>query len=142
MRTRGWRAWKRARAGATKVSATPGADGLVTLGTDPRARDQLWHLPVNPAESSRATMSRIGEELGYPVAATSVPGWLVRALGVFSPMMREVAEMMYQWRAPFILDDRRYRARFGAGATPWSRAIPATVAWARDHYGGAVRRAA
>ncbi|MEZ4401261.1 MAG: NAD-dependent epimerase/dehydratase family protein [Kofleriaceae bacterium] len=110
------------------------ADGLVTLGTDPRARDQLWHLPVNPATSTRALMAQVGDVLGAPVAATTMPAWLVRALGLVWPLLREVGEMRYQWQAPFILDDSRFRATFGRGATPWPEALATTVAWARARY--------
>jgi nucleoside-diphosphate-sugar epimerase len=110
------------------------ADALVTLGTDPRARNQLWHLPAPPALPTRAIIQRIGQLMGQPLAATSVPTWLLRGLGLWSPLMREIAEMTYQWRAPFVLDDARYRHTFGVGATPWEVALPATVAWARGHY--------
>src|SRR6185503_6258501 len=116
------------------------ADGLVTLGTDPRARDQLWHLPVNPAEPSRALIARVGAALGTPLGATTIPTWLLRGVGVFSPMLREIAEMTYQWKAPFVLDDTRFRATFGRGATPWAQALPATMAWARGHYASAELR--
>jgi nucleoside-diphosphate-sugar epimerase len=118
------------------------ADALVTLGTDARARNQLWHLPHNPAESTRATIARVGRALGRELGATAIPPWVLRALGVFSPLLREVAEMTYQWRAPFVVDDTRYRATFGATATPWEPAMAATVAWARERYLANQRRAA
>ncbi|HVV83041.1 MAG TPA: NAD-dependent epimerase/dehydratase family protein, partial [Kofleriaceae bacterium] len=145
----GDRFWPRAFAGkAGEVCGDPDqphsysyvgdvADGLVTLGTDARAANGLWHLPVNAATSSRELIADVGRALGRPLAATRLAPWLLRALGVFSPMLREVAEMAYQWQAPFILDDSRYRATFGGGPTPWSEALPATVAWARSHYAAA-----
>ncbi len=150
----GDRFWPRARAGKPgEVFGDPDAlhaysyipdvaAGLITLGTDPRARDRLWHLPVNPATSTRALIADVGRALGHPLAATRFPPWLLRGLGVFSPMLREVAEMTYQWQAPFILDDSRYRATFRVGATPWAEALPATVAWARGHYRAGARAAA
>lgn len=118
------------------------ADGLVTLGTDDRARNQLWHLPVNAAEPTRATIARAGRALGIDLGATSVPRWLLRSLGVFSPVLREVAEMAYQWQAPFILDDSRFRATFGIAATPWDRAMADTAEWARTHHAVSAHRAA
>lgn len=150
----GDRFWPRALAGkAGEVFGDPDqphsysyvpdvAAGLVTLGTDPRAHNQLWHLPVNAATSTRALIALVGEAIGTPLAATRVPPWLLRGLGVFSPLMREVAEMTYQWQLPFILDDTRFRQTFGLAATPWSDALPATVAWARAHYAAPARAAA
>jgi hypothetical protein len=55
----------------------------------------------------------------------------VRALGLVNPMMRELAEMSYQFDEPFILDTSKYQAAFGAGGTPLAAAITATVAWYR-----------
>lgn len=118
------------------------AKALVTLGTDDRARNQLWHLPVNPAETTRAVMARIGRALGHEVPAAQIPSWVVRGMGVFSPLLREVAEMRYEWEAPFVLDDRKFRETFGDGATPWDEAIAQTTSWARKHYGGGLRSAA
>jgi nucleoside-diphosphate-sugar epimerase len=114
------------------------AGGLVTLGTDPRARNQLWHLPVNPAEATRVSIARAGRAIGLELGATSVPPWLLRTLGVFSPMLREIAEMTYQWQAPFVLDDTRFRTTFGAAATPWDVAMQRTAAWARGEYAPAI----
>jgi nucleoside-diphosphate-sugar epimerase len=116
------------------------AEGLVTLGTDARATNQLWHLPVNAATPTRALVAEVGRALveaglvARAPGATRFPPWVLRALGVVSPLLREVAEMTYQWQAPFILDDARYRASFGDAATPWAEALPATIAWARAHY--------
>jgi len=118
------------------------ADALVTLGTDHRARNRLWLLPTNPAEPTRAMFARVGRALGVELGATAIPTWLLRGLGVVSPMMREIAEMTYQWQAPFIVDDAAYRTTFGRAATPWDVAIPATVAWARAHYAAPARQAA
>lgn len=66
---------------------------------------------------------------------------LLRAIGVFVPFMRELPELAYQWQAPFVLDDSKFRARFGFGATPIAAQVAATAAWARSRY-AAARRAA
>lgn len=109
------------------------ARGLVALGADPDA-EGVFHLPVNPAESTRRVIERMGEALARRISVSAAPDFVMRALGWFSPMMREVAEMTYQWRSPFALDDTKFRARFGFGATPWDEAIGATAAWAKRHY--------
>jgi hypothetical protein len=44
-------------------------------------------------------------------------------------------EMLYQWDEPFVVDDRRFRERFGAQPTGLEEAARATLAWARDAYG-------
>ncbi len=115
------------------------ADGLVALGTRPlpaggHARG-VWMLPVQPAESTRAVIGRFAAALGRPIGVSTVPGWLLRAMGLFSPMIREVVEMTYQFRQPFVVDDAKIRAAFGLAPTPWDEAIGATAAWAQATYG-------
>lgn len=43
-------------------------------------------------------------------------------------MMRELAEMTYQWKQPYVVDDAKFRATFGFGATPWDESIGVTTA--------------
>jgi nucleoside-diphosphate-sugar epimerase len=107
------------------------ARALVTLGERDEALGQVWHLPTNPAESTRALAARLGQALGVRVEVARVPRLLLHAIGVFSPFMREVREMAYQWDVPFELDDTRFRAAFGQGPTPIDEAVAATAAWAR-----------
>jgi len=35
-------------------------------------------------------------------------------MGLFMAVVREMAEMRYQWEERFVVDDRRFRERFGA----------------------------
>jgi nucleoside-diphosphate-sugar epimerase len=116
------------------------AAGLATLGADARAANKVWHLPTPPAESTRRLSERLAHGLGREVKLKRVPRWLLQGVGLFSPMMREIPEMMYQWEVPYVIDDTQFRTVFGQAATPMAEAVAATVAWARTRYG--VARAA
>ena len=107
------------------------AAGLATLGTDPRAVGQIWHLPGPETVTTRDIVSLVAAEAGHPVGVRSVPKIAVRALGLVNPMMRALAEMNYEFDAPFILDTTRYQATFGPAGTPLAAAVAATVAWYR-----------
>jgi nucleoside-diphosphate-sugar epimerase len=107
------------------------AAGLATLGTDPRAAGQVWHLPGPPTVSTRALLDLLAAEVGHPVAIRPVPKLAVRALGLINPMMRELAEMAYEFDEPFVLDTSRYESTFGTAGTPLADAVAATVAWYR-----------
>jgi nucleoside-diphosphate-sugar epimerase len=109
------------------------ARGLVALA-DADDATGVWHLPTAPAESTRALGERLGRALGVTVDFATMSPLLLRALGVIVPFMRELPEMAYQWQAPFVLDDGRFRARFGFGATPVDEQVAATAAWARARY--------
>jgi len=107
------------------------AAALATLGTDPRAVGEVWHLPGPQTVTTRALLDLVAGEVGHPVAIRSVPKLAVRALGLVNPMMRALVEMAYEFDEPFILDTTRYEATFGATGTPLAAAVAATIAWYR-----------
>lgn len=109
------------------------ARALVTLGEREESLGRVWHLPTPPAESTRALNARLGRAVGLSIETQRVPRWLLRTIGVFSPFMREVHEMAYQWDVPFVLDDSRFRATFGQGATAIDDAVAEVAGWARAH---------
>ena len=111
------------------------AAGLATLGTDARAAGQTWHLPGPQTVTTRALLDLVAREAGHPVGIRSVPKLAVRALGLVNPMMRELAEMAYEFDEPFVLDTSKYQSAFGAAGTPLAGAIAATVAWYRTRPG-------
>lgn len=59
----------------------------------------------------------IGDDLGLTPARGwrrgGMPWGIIRAMGVFAPMLRAVAEMSYLWRVPHRLDGARLTARLG-----------------------------
>lgn len=108
---------------------------LAVLGADDRALGRAWHLPTGPARSMRDWAEAFGVALGRPVRVAGVPRWAVRLMGVFSPQMRELLEMRYQWEEPYLLDDGPFRATFGLEPTPFAEQVRATADWARRTFG-------
>jgi nucleoside-diphosphate-sugar epimerase len=84
------------------------AAGLVTLGT---------------------VLDLVAAEVGHPVDVRDVPKLALRALGLVKPLMRELAEMSYEFEQPFVLDTSKYTSMFGAAGTPLGTAIGETVGW-------------
>ena len=112
------------------------ARGLATLGAREEAFGQLWHVPSAETTTQRELLRLVWEEAGAGVPRfRAAPGWLVRALGLFSPMMRELAEMLYEWERPYVVDHSKFERAFGAATTPHREAIRETVAWFRAHPG-------
>jgi nucleoside-diphosphate-sugar epimerase len=116
--------------------------GLVLLGEDREATGRTWMLPCAPAVTTRALVGKFAEALGRPIALGRVPRLVLSAAGLFVPILREVAEMTYQWDEPFVVDDRRFRERYGDRATPVDEGARQTVAWARQAFGAAAPRPA
>ncbi len=111
------------------------AAGLAALGcADDDAYGQPWMLPCAPAETMRALVARLSQKLGREIRLAGFPRWMVKAIGLFVPLVREVDEMLYQWDEPFVISDRCFRERFGQEPTDVGQAAADTVAWARRHY--------
>jgi nucleoside-diphosphate-sugar epimerase len=111
------------------------AAGLATLGTDARAAGQVWHLPGPATGTTRELLDLVAAEVGHPVGVRTVPKIAMRALGLVNPMLRELAEMSYEFDEPFVLDTSKYQSTFGVAGTPLAAAVAATVAWYRTRPG-------
>jgi nucleoside-diphosphate-sugar epimerase len=108
------------------------AAGLATLGTDERAVGQVWHLPGPETVTTRALLDLVASEVNHPVGVRNVRKLALRALGRVSPLMRELAEMSYEFEEPFVLDFAKFETTFGTSGTPLAAAITDTIAWYRS----------
>jgi nucleoside-diphosphate-sugar epimerase len=112
------------------------ARGLATLGTDERAIDQIWHLPGPETTTTQRILELIAHKVGHSVDSRSASKLVLRALGVFNPVLRSMVEMIYQFDQPFVLDTSKYTAMFGSSSTPLPEAIATTVGWFQRRAGG------
>jgi nucleoside-diphosphate-sugar epimerase len=62
---------------------------------------------------------------------TGLPSWALRAVGAVHRDTREMAEMLYQFQAPFVLDSSASEARLDLAPTPLADGARATVEWWR-----------
>ncbi len=58
--------------------------------------------------------------------------WVLRASGLVSREMRELAETSYMFTAPFVLDSTASEERLGLAPTPMAEGVARTVAWWRE----------
>jgi nucleoside-diphosphate-sugar epimerase len=104
------------------------ARALVTLAQDERAWGQAWHVPSPPAITLRELAHRYAATAGRPpLKLIQIPRFAMHAAGVFVPIAREMAEMDYQWYAPFHMDATKTADTFGLAATDLDTAIRAQV---------------
>lgn len=105
-------------------------EGLAVLGEHPDAPGEIWHLPNDPGTRSTQeiidTIYRQARQGRTKLRA--VPPFLLRAMALTSPVMRELAEMQYQFEEPFIVDSSKITTRLGVKATPLDQAITETLA--------------
>jgi len=102
---------------------------LVTLGTDPRAWGHAWHVPTDASRTQREMIDTFAALAGVPSPKVgSIPHLALRAVGLVSPMVRSLREILYQVDAPFVVDSSRFTETFGAAPTPIDDALRETLA--------------
>jgi nucleoside-diphosphate-sugar epimerase len=99
-------------------------------------REDLWnsflHAPTAAPVTQRRLVAMVAKAGGVAVPRTSaIPPWVLRASGVVSREMRELAETAYMFAEPFVMDSRASEERLGLSPTPLDEGLAATVAWWR-----------
>jgi len=102
------------------------AEGLRVLGAQASPQGQTWLLPHAWHGSSRELARLFGEAAERPARMWRVPDGLIRLLARLGGELSGVPEMLYQWHAPFTVDDARFRSAFAVSATPIAAAVRAT----------------
>lgn len=107
----------------------------VAAGADPRAWGRAWHVPSGPPRTQREAIGDLARVAGVAaVPVRPVPAALIRAAGMFSPMMRELAETRYQFAEDFVMDSSAARHAFGLEPAPWDEVLAETLSsygWAK-----------
>lgn len=110
------------------------ARGLLTLGERDEALGQVWHIPAAEPLTGREFITLAAQEAGIAPKMSPVPPVMLRALGLFNPIIGELVEMQYEFDAPYIMDTARFTRVFGAAAsapTPHREALRDTITWYR-----------
>lgn len=107
------------------------ARGLVMLGQRDQALGEVWHLPGPETVTTREFLTMVFAETGHKPKVRRAGKPMLRLLGFFNPQIRELAEMMYQFQEPFVVEHTKFVDTFGDISTPLTEAIRATVDWYR-----------
>ena len=109
------------------------AAAMIVAAQDPQLWNRVWHAPTAPALSQREIAEAFAAAAGARAPrVAALPGWVLRTMGLVSPGMRELAETLYQFERPFVMDSRATEAALGLQPTPLTEAAAATVAWWGD----------
>jgi nucleoside-diphosphate-sugar epimerase len=109
------------------------AAAMIKAAQTPSLWNRVLHAPTNPALTQRQLADALAEAAGVPQPQVGVlPGWLLRAVGLFSSDVRELAEMLYQFQRPFVMGSAASEAALALGPTPLAAAARMTVEWWRS----------
>lgn len=104
------------------------AKGTALLGNTSDAYNQVWNLPCDPEKiTGEAWIKLFAEAMGTTNKYMVLPNWLVKGMGIFIPVLKEVAEMNYQYDRDYYFDSTKFNRYFNFTPTPNAVAVKQAV---------------
>jgi nucleoside-diphosphate-sugar epimerase len=102
---------------------------VLALAAEPRAAGRIWHLGGPGTITQRDFATRVYAACGRSPRLLVAGKTMLRVLGLFDPIMRELIEMNYLMTTPVIIDDTAIHGLLGEiGKTSYDDGIARTMA--------------
>ena len=97
---------------------------VMQLAAAPGAWGKVWHLAGAGVTTQRAMVTEIERQTGAPLKLRVAGKTMLRVLGLFNRMMREMVEMNYLLTEPLIMDDSALQGLIGpVRKTPYQEGV-------------------
>lgn len=97
---------------------------VAKLAATPAAFGKIWHLAGAGVVTQRQMVQEIERQAGVRLTLRVVNKTMLRILGLFNPMMREMVEMNYLMTEPVIMDDAALQKLIGpVQKTPYREGV-------------------
>jgi nucleoside-diphosphate-sugar epimerase len=94
---------------------------------------RVWHLAGAGVTSQQALLQEMGRQVGREIKHRVAGKTMLRMLGLFNPVMREMVEMHYLQTQPVLMDDSALQRLTGPiRKTPYPEGIRQTLQAVRD----------
>lgn len=104
------------------------AKATALLGNTEDAYNTVWHLPTDKnALTGRQFVALFSKEMNVPDKLFVMPLWMIRLVGLFVPVLREMPEMMYQYDRDYFFDSSKFEKKFKLNPTSYSEGVRQTV---------------
>ncbi|MFT4737909.1 MAG: nucleoside-diphosphate-sugar epimerase [Cyclobacteriaceae bacterium] len=105
------------------------AKATALLGNSEKAYGQVWHLPTadNPL-TGKEWIEAIAKEMGVQPKYQVASKFIVKIMGFFTPLMKELPEMMYQYDRDYVFNSDKFNDQFDLQPTPYLEGIKEVVA--------------
>ena len=104
------------------------AKATAILGNTNDAYNQVWHLPTDKNTlTGREFISLFAREMNAKTRVSVMPMWLIKVLGLFIPIMKEMPEMMYQYDRDYFFDSSKFEKRFIFRTTTYKDGVKNSV---------------
>jgi nucleoside-diphosphate-sugar epimerase len=105
------------------------AKGLVTLGEEPNATGEVWHIPAAEALTTRELLHLIFNETKKTPKVQTISPFITNLLSRFNSIIKELKEVMPTYEKPYLVDHSKFEKSFGNSSIPHKEAISETVKW-------------
>ncbi len=104
------------------------AKATALLGNTHDAYNTVWHLPTDRNTlTGREFIRLFSTEMKVANKLFVMPLWMIKAAGIFVPIMKEMPEMMYQYDRDYFFDSSKFEKRFNFKVTPYEEGVKLTV---------------
>lgn len=104
------------------------AKATALLGNTADAYNQVWHLPTDKnALTGKEMIALFAKEMNVQNKVSILPMWLLKILGLFIPIMKEMPEMMYQYDRDYFFDSSKFDKRFSFKTTTYQEGVKLTI---------------
>jgi nucleoside-diphosphate-sugar epimerase len=105
---------------------------VAQLAATPGAYGRVWHFAGSGTTTQAAILKEVEKQTGRPLRMRAAGKTLLRLLGLFNPMLREMVEMHYLLTEPVLMDDRALERLLGRlQRTSYALGVKETLAAAR-----------
>ncbi|MHA1109939.1 MAG: NAD-dependent epimerase/dehydratase family protein [Promethearchaeota archaeon] len=111
------------------------AKAMVKLAKNPDTYGSIWHIPGDEPISGKKFVSLIESEIGHGAVSIKVLSTgMIKTLGLFVPIVRELKELLFEWNYPYVINGSKYQNRFPQyQATAHKLAISQTLDWFKQN---------
>ena len=89
------------------------AKGVAILGNTPSAYYQTWHIPTsNELFSGKDFVDLVARKLNKKPKVMVLSPFLMKLVGLFSPVVKELVEMQYQNNQDYFFDSSKFNSAF------------------------------
>jgi nucleoside-diphosphate-sugar epimerase len=104
------------------------AKATAILGNDPKAENQIWHLPTTKEPpTGRQWIEAFAKEMNVQPKTQLASRTMVKILGLFNPIMKEFVEMLYQYDRDYVFDSSKFEKMFNFNPTFYADGIKQIV---------------
>lgn len=104
------------------------AKATALLGNTVDAYNQVWHLPTDRNTlTGKEMIALFAKEMNVEKKVFILPMWLLKILGLFIPIMKEMPEMMYQYDRDYFFDSSKFDKQFNFKTTTYQEGVRLTI---------------